>query len=311
MTSNKISKSKAIVPTTGTDIQPIRPSKMVFNFDDFDNMIRLAEYISKSSFSPLKSAEEVIAAVATGAEIGMSPMTAIMLGRKLVSKDSLAAVIRGKSLGLDPIAAIENVYTIKDKQSVGVHIISKILMDCEVEINILKDFEPVYRYKIISSDKTKNGKIFTEQEYEELKDQLQVIVLEIAKPENMDKTKTQVIKEQYTKETKIRFIRKNKNLDITLSYTLEDAQIAGWYRVLDSTGKPVPGYEGKDNWNNNPKTMLRNRVITIGGRIIAADKLNGIREIQEVYDLEDNIEDNDNVDSTIILNEKDNSNDTQ
>lgn len=62
-----------------------------------------------------------------------------------------------------------------------------------------------------------------------------------------------------------------KEMEVTASYSLSEAKTAG---LLE-----------KDNWKNHPKTMLRNRALAIGGRMIAGDILLGCYETSELMEV--------------------------
>ena len=99
------------------------------------------------------------------------------------------------------------------------------------------------------------------------------------------KVVTRFVADRYTE---INFKRESKNIDYTLKLTLQECTDAGWYKgyhstEVDASGKPL-FVEGKLNWNNMTRLMLRNRVISQGGRFVCDDKLNGIYSTEEVSD---------------------------
>lgn len=225
---------------------------------------------------------DIVANIVLGHELGLTPMASVVLGKRLTIK-SYFSVVKGKTLGVDPVTAINKIYNIPtgngDMVVVGVDIIEKVLLDCNVKYDILEDSAPIYNYyqagRLMDNDEALDNDI--------LRDKFEVIYPTSTAADVkriMDSGKIPITKKEYTKRTKIRFVRKEKDIDITISYTLQQAIDAGLYlgyhsKQVGNDNKPLL-VEGKDNWNKNPETMLRNRTLSIGGRIIAADKLNGV-----------------------------------
>lgn len=263
----------------------------------------LAKYIAKSETyaSAFRGKDnkvnegDIISAIILGQEMGISPMASITLGKTL-NKNSFFAVTKGRSLGLDPVSSIENIHIFKTRDneirtSTGIHIITKAMLDSGVRYELLQDFQPVYEYynagtnKIIESDLcTKDGKLL--DSYEVIAPHHTAEYLKEQKGK-----KVFVLRKEKTKITTIRFIRDSHNMDITLSMTLQDAIDASLYpglnsRLVDAKGNKLES-KGKDNWINYPATMLRNRVLATGGRLIASDKLKGLYETSEIIDLTD------------------------
>jgi len=280
---------------TQKDTKLVVSSADTTGFDDlvagFDSLQKYAELIMKSKAynKQLESVDDVMNAIIIGREIGISPMTAIMLGKKL-NANKVFSVIKGRGMGIDPITAIENIHIIPtsngDVSVTGVHIISSQLVKAGVKLEILEDYTPLYKYI-------------------DAKGQRYDIDLVNSRPEKFHingtsgdsegKTVVALGNNPSTYQTTIRFTRKlNSGLEnvISISYNLEQATIAGLYK-----GKhPITGVEvnGKGNWNENPATMLRNRCISLGGRIIASDYLQGVYEFSEI------IKDNDKNFATVV-----------
>ena len=264
---------------------------------------------SKAFGNTLSTKEDVISAIVLGHELGINPMTAISMGKRLDTK-SIFSVLKGKSMGIDPITAMEHIHTIPtgngDVSSTDVHIITAQLLKAGVIYNIIEDYTPLYKYR------DSNGKYYDKQLVEDNPDIYQ-IVTPSTKPEDKNNQKHKVFLDSkpYTYRTTILFEReilingKTKLQKLPISYTLAQATDAGLYRGIDSLGKQV---KGRDNWNSHPATMLRNRCISIGGRIIASDYLQGIYENSEVLEFTDAdivVADTDTIENKkeIILNE--------
>jgi hypothetical protein len=226
----------------------------------------------------VKSKADVISAILLGKELGIQPMAAISLG-KLLNADAYFKVIKGRSLGLDPVSSIQNISVINTSAGktihTGVHVISKAIIDAGVDIEILEDATPVYSY-VNYKNKEDLGTELNPDWF---------VVSSATSKEALQKAITEkkiiVTRKIVTKRTTITFARKGRK-PMTISYTLQQATDAGLYMGVNSvTGEEV---KGKANWNNHPETHLRGRVISIGGRIIAADKLQGVYSSDELQD---------------------------
>ena len=224
---------------------------------------------------------DVIAAIVLGSELGIPPMSAITLGRRL-DTNAFFKVMRGRELGLDPISSMTNISVIATRNGdtihTGVHVITKVLIDNKVQFKITEDFTPIYAY---ISVKTK-----AEVDVERWKDD--IFLVDADTPINaLNKAKEEgkilCTKKLLTRRTTVLFNRKGFE-PLSISYSLQDATNAGLYKGTTTEGEVV---EGKANWNNHPATMLRNRALTIGGRIICADRLQNTYSNEEVSEFTD------------------------
>lgn len=241
----------------------------------------------------VKDRASVITCITLGLELGLSPAIAIALNKQL-NADAALKVIKGKSLGLDTIASLQNISIIRNRTGnvtyhTGVHIISGALDKLNVKREILEDAVPIYRYW------NRSGKHWMDDPRDtrgKLPDDYYLYEgdLEAAKKAVLEK-KVIVERKIVNKRTTIKFTRESTNTVIEIPYTLQQAIDAGLLRgyhseLTDEEGKALY-VAGKDNWNNNPERMLRNRVISIGGNFIAADKLNGMYTEEEIEDVLD------------------------
>lgn len=235
---------------------------------------------------------KVISTIIKGAKIGLDPFTSIEVSENL-KNTSVFAIDLGLSLGLTGLEAIQKIHSISNKNGghslhTSVHVISKKLIEAGVKIEIIKDYAPVYSYLI----KTSSSKDFIpiesdiiEDENGRVKDKFFIIDVSTTQKEVDDaKNENKVFIKRYLSDyvTTIRMSRKSTDTVIELSYYRSDAIKAGLLKSVDSKGNVIN--EGKFNWNTNEKGMMRNRLISNIGRIIAADRLNG------VYDIESEIE---------------------
>lgn len=97
------------------------------SFEDFkslDDMLKFGETICKSNLSPLKTPQDVVAALLMGRELGMGVMV-----------------------------SINNIYPINGKASSGIHIIAGQLLKAGISYKVLSDYEPVFGIAIKGSPK--------------------------------------------------------------------------------------------------------------------------------------------------------------
>jgi hypothetical protein len=278
---------------------------MLEQFDTFADYILNSDYrkqfektITDDDGKTKRIAEkgDIIACLTLGNELGISPMGSIALGKQLNAK-SYFSVIKGRELGLDPITSISKIYNIETKNgtvlSLAVDIITKVLLENNCILDYIRDYEltPMYRsvetkvyvghkYNILNSNGELLNSFYIYDKNSTNQEDLKLAVTE---------GKIIIQRFGYTHVTSLRVIRKNKNLDITIHYSLQDATDAdlfsGYHSSnVDKDGKPI-FVSGKSNWNNHPATMLRNRVTSIAGRIAVADKLQGAYSHDEVMEI--------------------------
>lgn len=231
---------------------------------------------NKEIYKTVKNKSDVIAAIVLGSELGITPMAAITLGKRLDAK-AYTKVMRGRKLGLDPMTAIDLIYVIDTQNgpivSTGVHVISGVLLKNNIKFEYSKDFDPVYEYisfktsKAVRYDEDKHFLVDKNSKKEDIAE---------AKKEGKEFVQRKVVDRITTC-----VLQREGYKDLTISYSLQNAIDAGLYKGTNSEGEPI---DGKANWNNHPATMLRNRTLTIGGRIIAADHLDGMYSNEEAME---------------------------
>lgn len=225
---------------------------------------------------------DIINCIMLGMELGLRPLSAITYGRNL-NGNGYISIKRGRELGLDDVAAMQNIHVWQGRDKLivytGVHIITKVLIDNGVKIDIIEDAVPLYKYKDLK---------ITNKMYDEFNSDTMFIVTNNTDKEDLKKAlaenKTPVNAVKYDVRTTVKLTRPSKNQEISISYSLKQATNAGLYKGINDDGEKV---DGKTNWNNHPETHLRGRCITIGGRIIAADKLNGIYSPDEASEVKE------------------------
>lgn len=225
---------------------------------------------------------DIINCIMLGMELGLRPLSAITYGRNL-NGNGYISIKRGRELGLDDVAAMQNIHVWQGRDKLivytGVHIITKVLIDNGVKIDIIEDAVPLYKYKDLK---------VANKMYDEFNSDTMFIVTNNTDKEDLKKAlaenKTPVNAVKYDVRTTVKLTRPSKNQEISISYSLKQATNAGLYKGINDDGEKV---DGKTNWNNHPETHLRGRCITIGGRIIAADKLNGIYSPDEASEVKE------------------------
>jgi len=250
---------------------------------------------------------DIITAIMLGNEMGFAPMASVLLGNKL-SINKYMSVVKGKALGIDSVTSVNKIYNIPtakgDIIALAVDIHTKCLLDANVKFTLIEDFVPVYMYQ---SDKGN----FTEKEVfnndNTIKSEFYLIpstytdAVKLEIQEAVKNHKICILKKQIDTRTTWRFERPAKGIDLTISYTLQEATDADLYagyhskltdivRVQGKDTNQPRWMNGKDNWNNHYKTMLRNRPLEIGARIVVADKLQGTYSFAEAYEITDNEE---------------------
>jgi hypothetical protein len=277
-------------------------TRQLQEFDVFAEYILNSDY--KKNFEKVNKDNQkivekgdIIACLVLGNELGITPMGSIALGRQLNAK-SYFSVIKGRELGLNPITSISKIYNIETANgtilSMAVDIISKCIIDAKVQMDYIRDYEvsPTYitmsgvyvghKYNI-SDDKGNiksdyflyNSKFHSVDDFKSAMTEGKIIIVE----------------KGFTHVTTLRLIRSDIGLNKLFHYSLQEATDAGLYAGFHSTNVDNAGkaiyVTGRSNWNNHPATMLRNRVTSIAGRIVVADKLQGTYSHDEAQEIAD------------------------
>ncbi len=206
---------------------------------------------------------------AWGSEIVRQGFTPLKTGEAVV-----AAIMMGKELGLEPMVSVNNIYPINGKATLGIHIITSLLLKAGVVTVITKDYEACVPFVMKGDD---DKPYMTEVEVDGVKKQKPILLRigfadEDARPHEV-KSKSVI-----DWRTSVKMTRQIKRPDgsyteitVEQSYGIADAQTADLTK--------------KDNWKNHPKQMVRTRAITLAARLIASDILNGVYETSEMLDV--------------------------
>ncbi len=286
--STSLSKSNQLLP----DLQQI---EQFANSVKNSAMAKAFEHKGKDG-KMVVDVGDIIAAVTLGWDMGISPPAALMLGRKL-NANSYFSVLRGKELGLDAITSMSKIYIIPTQNgdiiALDVSIITKAIIDSGTEIHYIRTSAPTPTYTEIKSGRYLGHKYMFTDKDDKIKDDYFIYVKGVNDndvKEANGQGKIILIQSGITHVTSVRLIRKSHNIDETFHYSLQEATDAGLYRgfhssLIDSKTKNPLYITGRDNWNNHPFTMLRNRITSIGGRIVVADKLQGSYSKEEVMEI--------------------------
>ena len=288
------------------------PTKTDDPFEAFNKLAMLEESISKLSDSSIikknfssknedgktvVNTSDVVSCIMLGQEMGLPPAVSINFGNRLNTK-SYFSVLRGRELGLNPITSMNKIYNITTKNGdiiyIAVDIINKAIIDSGTEIHIIRDNAPVITYKSITGKYLGHHYNICDNKGN-LNDNIFIYKDGVTPLEKLTEAnaanKLIIIPFGITNVTSIRLVRKSNNMDIIFHYSLQDATDGKLYRgfhssLVDNNGKPLR-IDGKDNWNNHPTTHLRNRSLSIGGRIVVADKLQGSYNKEEAAEIAD------------------------
>lgn len=211
----------------------------------------------------------IVACLLTGAEIGLSPMTALAYGRDL-NLDAIQKVELGKTLGLSTTASLKNIFVFESGGNrqvyTGINVVEACLAKHKLLPVISEDFIPVYSY----FDLQRNQALI---DYDP-EHHIDTGLFNDAYVDKMmaEKGMIPVIKVLKTYRTTATIRRFDK--DTTVSYTLQEAIDAG----LKSGKNSITGLDvkGKDNWDKHTRALMRKMAIMLAARICANDLLNGM-----------------------------------
>ena len=256
--------------------------------DSFEQAEAIAEYIAKSSTynkaflevpegedkTPIPNKSAIVTCLMLGSELGFKPIESIMMGKRL-NQEAVMKVHLGNEFGLSSIQAMQHIHIFssggRELIVTDIHVINKVLTDAKIKREILDDgSKPFYLYKYYPSKEP--------VEYDE---RIHVIASKDAIPKadlqaGLEAGRIPVTRHA-TKRALVKLTRGDES--VAIPYTLIQATDAGLYRGTHSiTNEEVAG---KANWNNHPETHLIKQSITLGARIIASDRINGMYEADE------------------------------
>jgi hypothetical protein len=253
---------------------------------------------------------DITGCVMLGIEIGLNPMTAVILGNKL-NANSIFSVMRGKELGLNPIAAMETIHTFTDKKSgaaktiAGVHALKSILLSKGIYHTEIESYVPYYSYYVITDFATMaKSKVDTDLVVDEYGNILDKFFLyspaastsEITAASNDNKLFIERYLQGYRTTIEMsRMYGKDEVRTKKLSYTTEQAQLAGFLPYYDDKGQAIGG---KDNWISHPVVHLAKQCYITIARDMCDDLIHGMMAAHELASISD---DPDEVQQAIVI----------
>lgn len=301
--SEKTKSNTGLSVINPINLDPIRDFKQIQEFALAVANSTMADQFKVKGKESVEVAD-IIGAISIGIEIGIPPMSAISLGKTLNAKSYLS-VLKGKAMGLDPITSISKVHIIPtgngDIMYTSVDIINKAYLDTNTRLKFIRDYEATPKYYTLNDDNTVSyvghkWKIYNE----DLTVKTGFFVYD-SSVHSIDDIKSAKQKGQLvvykgngiTFVTSIHIQRPEKGIDEIFHYSTQEAIDAGLLsgyhssKVVQDGNKYTPFYvKGKLNWNDNTPQMLRNRCLSIPGRIILADRLTGVYSVDEIRDME-------------------------
>ena len=211
-----------------------------FSFKSIEELENYGEKIAKSGFTPLKTKEAVV-----------------------------AAILMGRELGLEPMISANNIVAINGRATLGIHLITSLLLRAGVVIEKVRDYEPCVPFAMKGDgDKPALGT--------DGKPTIVRIGFIDEEPRAYElKSKTIV-----DSKTVIKLTRQIKQPDGTFVKT-SVIQGFSWNDAI------IAKLSIKDSWTNYPGLMCYNRCLAFASRAIADDVLLGMYETSEIADVED------------------------
>lgn len=253
--------------------------------------------IDETTNKPMINTTDVTLCLMAGHELGLSISGSLLYGKKL-NQATYMAVMKGRSLGLDVATAIEKVVSIPTQNGyvsyTMVDIISAKLIQGGVEfLPFIKNYAPFYIYKNGATGEELDLDKILDPDTDDLIDSYFVAILGVENNQTVIKNKeavekaksegkTIVTKQRHGYYSKAKFTRKlgDRTQTIYQRFSTLDAERAGLLPTWDDKGNMLT--KGKNNWITNTPQMMNNRVISIAGRIIGADLINGVYTREEV-----------------------------
>lgn len=255
----------------------------------FENRDKDGNVILDENGKPKINIADVTLCLIAGNELGLDIAGSIMYGKKL-NHLTYMSVIKGRSMGIDLATSIEKIITIQGKNGststyTMVNIITaKLNSNNVVFLPFIKNYAPFYIYSDVTGAELELDKILDEQD--DLKSEYFLVHAGLIKTD-VEKAKTDgkilVTRVQHGYYTKAKFVRTYPDNHIVIHYqrfSSLDAERAELLPLWNDKLQKIQ--DGKDNWIKNTPQMMLNRVISIGGRIIGDDLLQGVYTREEI-----------------------------
>lgn len=247
--------------------------------------------LDETTGKPKINTTDIALCLMTGRSLGLDIPGSLLLGTKL-NPATYLAVLKGQALGLDIATSMEKIVSIPTQNGLVtytmVDIVSAKLISGGIEfLPFIKNYAPFHvYYNAITEDELDLDVILDEDD--NLLDKYFLVDVTV-KPETLKekiaegKVPVRRVRNGYYSKTKFtRTFKDGRTLTHYQRFSTVDAMRAGLLPSYDKNGVEI--VKGKGNWISNTPQMMNNRVISIGGRIIGADLLNGIYTYDEVVD---------------------------
>lgn len=263
---------------------------------DFQSKDKDGNIIRDETGKPVVNSADIAFCLMAGREMGFDMTGSLMLGKKL-NPQTYLSVLKGRGMGIDAATSMEKIVSIPTKNGLVsytmVDIISAKLIQGGIKfLPFIKNYAPFYTYinaftkEELDLDIILDDNDDLKPEYFALTSTTKVEDIKRLQEEN----KIIVTKIRHGFYTKIIFNRTmsdGSKLKHVQRFSTVDAERSGYLPLYDDKGAIIQS--GKPVWINATPQMMGNRCLSIGGRIIGADLINGIYTKEEAQDLIDTV----------------------
>ena len=244
--NNKVNNDVAVISNNLVKGQNLDSSANAYlDRLDFDNQIKVLEYLVKSKKVNAKTPEE-----------------------------AFGVYMKCKDLALPFMTASDHIHVINGKTGVGINIIYAKLLKAGVGITWkhTKNLTPLHEYvdsagnKYVSTTLPANAKMFvTKSELEKIKEDAKALPVGLVSPTPIEYTSEYVFTRQILMPD-----GKLELMEVTSTFTYSEAKAQGLHE--------------KENWQKMLRRMMNVRAFTLGAREIGGDLLMGVYEKGELLD---------------------------
>lgn len=263
--------------------------------------------IDEATGRPKINTADIAICLMAGNEIGLDMTGSLLLGKKL-NQATYLSILKGRSLGIDVATSIEKIVSIPTQNGLVsytmVDIISAKLLQGGINfLPFIKNYAPFYQYyNATSKEELDFDKVLDEND--ELFSNI-YLVTSASTPDLVNAAKTEnkllVTRNRNGYYSKAKFTRTypdGRTVTMYQRFSTLDAQRAGLLPIFNEKGEVIA--TGKRNWETNTPQMMNNRVISIAGRIIGADLINGLYTKDELVDSGVIKEETHDIDSQVV-----------
>lgn len=240
---------------------------------------------------PMINIADIAICLMAGNEVGLDMTGSLLLGKKL-NQATYLSILKGRSIGVDVATSIEKIVSIPTQNGLVsytmVDVISAKLLQGGVSfLPFIKNYAPFYQYFHAVTKEEQDLDVVLD-ENDNLKDNCFIVDATVT-PDSLTAAKnanklllTKVRNGYYSKVKMTRTYPDGRVVTMYQRFSTVDAQRAGLLPIYNEKGELVS--PGKRNWETNTPQMMNNRCISIPGRIIGADLINGLYLKEELVD---------------------------